>query len=344
MILVQLTMRTSTSVIDKYDDSKIVYYEGRPVVQGGVPLRDAEGNYVYDQLGNPVRAQFSEPFLAAEGEERRNIVEEQNRIYQQSAASASAIFQVGVQYELTLNGLKFDILHDSIKEGASGEEGYPHEFKISSIEILPFFNKNFDRNSEGEIIIPDGSGAVISFNSDKQDQFVAGYQPKKIYGFDKSQILRTAPADVQTIMLPMYAYLDKTENVGVIGIIESAPSHHSIVADFMRTRTAGSSNYVNYEVSMRDSEFVNVGRSWYVSSYQKWSKSMIPTDLSYYFQFVIPETIEDGEVKSNANFNYVEVAKQYRRYLINKYNLKEIDKTKTNVVNLNFLGAFEKIQ
>lgn len=335
-------MRTSTSVIDKYDDSKIVYYEGRPVVQGGVPLRDAEGNYVYDQLGNPVRAQFSEPFLAAEGEERRNIVEEQNRIYQQSAASASAVFQVGVQYELTLNGLKFDVLHDSIKEGASGEDGYPHEFRISSIEILPFFNKNFDHNSEGEIIIPDGSGAVIGFNSDKQDQFVAGYQPKKIYGFDKSQILRTAPADVQTIMLPMYAYLDKTENVGVIGIIESAPSHHSIVADFMRTRTAGSSNYVNYEVSMRDSEFVNVGRSWYVSSYQKWSKSLIPTDLSYYFQFIVPETIEDGEVKSNANFNYVEVAKQYRSYLINKYDLQEIDQTKTNVVNLNFLGAFEK--
>jgi len=335
-------MRTSTSVLDKYDDSKIVYYEGKPVIQGGVPLRDADGNFVYDELGNPVRAQFSEPFLAKEGEEKRNIVEEQNRIYQQSAASASAIFQVGVQYELTINGLKFDILHDSIKEGSSGDDGYSHEFKISSIEILPNFSKNFDHTSEGEIIIPDGSGAVINFNSDKQDQFVSGYQPKRVYGFDKSQILNTEPADVQTIMLPMYAYLDKTENIGVIAIIEKAPSHHSIVADFMRTRTAGSSNYINCEVSMRDSEFVSVGRSYYVSSYQKWSKSRIPTDLSYYFQFIVPEKIEDGEVKSNANFNYVEVAKQYRRYLINKYDLQEIDTTESNVVNLNFLGAFEK--
>ncbi len=95
----------------------------------------------------------------------------------------STSFEVGLRFRLTNEGFKVTILNESIEEQSDS--------KIYQIQLLPYFTVNNDKKSEGQIIIPDGSGAIISFNSVKDVQNAGAYS-KRIYGTDLTIPLKEA--------------------------------------------------------------------------------------------------------------------------------------------------------
>lgn len=337
--------RFGLTLAPKNDPSNIIYRGEDPVIRGGVHARDEEGNFLYDEDDKPIRAQFSTPYITEEpGVEPRNIVNEQNTKYGNDAASANRVFRVGINYQLTDNGVEFTILNDSIIEGRTAIEPgdkYGHDAKIARLNILPYFTSNYSSTSVGEMIIPDGSGGVISFNSIMDEQNVVPYHSKPIYGADKNYVPRQRPDSVENIMMGMYGYLDDTSNIGVLAIAEKGASQTNIVSDFKRAASSKSSNFIYFIARLRESENVYAGVGYYESTFVKWTQNMSVNDFKYVYNFIEPE-IDSAKNVTSDNFSYVKVAEMYREYLVNKYNFVVKDKTTDNVVNINFLGAFEK--
>jgi len=309
--------------------NKPVYYDynedgeitGDELVQvGGYQARDEEGKWLYDEEGKPIQTAFTQ-----------ELAEEQNMIFGNASDAQSTAFQVCLRFELIEEGLKATIINDSIIEGREPQyvgDLYGHTCKIYEMQVVPYLTTNQDVNSEGQIILPDGSGAIISFNSVKDAQNAKTYS-KQIYGDDSTLPRENRGSDIEDIMLGMYGFLDFTEKKGVVAIVDAGAAQTSIQADFMRAAQTTTFNYARFTTAFRVKETVSVSTG---SSFAKWSIDLYNSDVVYKYHFL-----------SEDELDYVHVAKKYREYLVNKYDLNEEgDQTKEHVVSLNFLGAFEK--
>lgn len=293
-----------------------VYYEdGSPVMRGGFHARDAEGNYMYDEDGNPVRRFYD-----------LDLVAEDNEIFNETSVTSLERFQVGLQIKLSKDGIESTVIGGSLKDSDFGKKdpNYNHNYILTGIQMFPRLTTNTSKTSEGMIIVPDGSGAIVEFNNNKS---ALGYKDlnKEIYGIDQAFITKRATENVQNIMLGMFGYLDFTNQKGILGIIEKGGAQSSLYAG---TNLA---NTVYFTTSVRQKEEVTAGTGWTSSVFTKWAKNLSKSDLEYKFMFL-----------DETELDYVTVAEKYRDYLVDRYDLVEKDNTDSNLVDINFLGAFER--
>ena len=302
-----------------------VYTSDEKLIYGGFQKCevDEDGNktWIYDENGNPVQDKFT-----------KEMADDQNQQFGVADASVNAAFQIGLRFEMTENGFKCVVINDSIREGEgknASDAMFAHEFLIGNIQVLPRLATNFDTTSKGQIILPDGSGSIISFNSEKVKQNVAYYADKRIYGSDSTIPLKERGNYSQDLTLPLFGFLEQSNNKGLVAIVDKGAAQTSIVADFHRG-SEGSSNYARFTTFLRETERVVVSSN---KEYTKISSNIFGEDVCY-----------DYYLLSGEDLTYVDVANVYRQYLINKYQLTEKDTTKTNNVSINFLGAFTKKQ
>lgn len=319
-----------------YDENPYDDVAGKPFIMGGFQARDELGNFLYDEDGKPVQEVFTQDMA--------NI---QNSIFGIQVESNAPIFQVGLRFTLTDLGLETVILNNSLREGLGtgyrDEDGkrteYSHNCLLGDIKVLPYMTANNSTTSEGEIIVPDGSGAIISFNSPKD---ALGYNAfdKPIYGPDKAFSFRQAPQTAvnENFMFGMFGFLDKTEKKGVLAIADKGANQNYIYANFKRTGISSSMNQAYFRAIFREQEKIYIGP--YNTEFQKWSKDFAKTDFKYIYQFLN----ESQFIAGDGSIQYVTLAGLYRTYLMDKYQIEPDDNTTENVVNLNFLGAIEKRQ
>lgn len=314
-----------------YDDIEPGYFK-----MGGFHKRDENGKFLYDENGEPIQELFS-----------IEDAQIQNEIFGESAEVYPPVFRVAMRFTLNEAGMDVAILDDSIIEGKGAdykENGestiYSHNAKLGSLDIMPNFTTNNDLNSEGYIILPDGSGAIMQFNSPKSP---LNYQAqfKEFYGADKT-FTRSTPQQTdnnKNFMLNMYGFLDKTAGKGVLAIVDRGASQAAVYADFKRAESqylAQTQNTAYFRVKYREKETVSIG-TW-ARPYTKWSTTRSQTD--FIFKFVFLEY--DEFVDDDGRIDYVKLAEKYRDYLIDKYKIEEKDNTDKTVLFLNMLGSFEK--
>lgn len=313
--------QTKENYLSIYDSSsrtdRDVYYDyfGTGELErfkiGGFQAQDEEGRWLYDDAGYPIQAGFTQ-----------ELAEEQNILFGHDEESKSTSFQVGLRFKLTDEGFKVTILHNSIEEQSDS--------KIYQIQLLPYFTVNNDKNSEGQIVLPDGSGAIISFNSVKDVQNADAYS-KRIYGTDYTIPLKEAGVNSEDLMFGMYGFLDFTQKRGVVAIIDKGASLSWIQADFLRSSQTTSYNYARFATDLRTYEVVSLSSG---TSFNKWTNDLYPGDIVYEYRFL-------GEDE----LTYVDVANTYREYLLEKYSdtlTEGGDTTTVHTPTLQFLGAFEK--
>lgn len=305
------------------------------VQMGGFQAKDEAGVWQY-QDGKPVSNAFN---LALAGK--------QNAEFGNEAASSSSAFEVCLRVTLDEKGLKATVINDSIVEtnitaeryqaSSSGEgevisQKIDHKNKLFEIQVFPYMTANNDNLSTGQIVIPDGSGVTISFNSIKDKQHVGKYK-KHVYGLDTTLPLKKAPENDYNIMFGMFGYLDFTNSKGIVAAVEKGASLTSIEADFYRSvSTGGKYNYARFITTLREQEVVSISTG---TEFNKWTEDFYQGDLSYIF---MPITDYEGE-----KFDYVDVANVYRNYLVDKYSLQEKkDTTTDHALNIYFLGQFDK--
>lgn len=322
-----------TGLTYTWDGSKFVE-TNHGYIMGGFQARDEEGNFLYDENGNPIQQVLTL--------EQSNT---QNEKYNIESDVAPPIFQMALRFVLTEEGLETTLLDNSIIEGRGKnytENGkktqYSHDAKLYKIDILPFMTSNSSSTSEGQIIVPDGSGAIISFNSPK---ISLGYNAfaKRIYGPDRAFIFDESQETDQNkkMMFGMYGFLDKTSKKGVLAIVDKGATQTEIYANFKRAVDT-SKNIAYFTALIRENETVYIGYSR--TAFTKWSHDKSKTDFAYIYQFMSEDEFID---ENTGEIEYVTLANKYRNYLIKKYNLTEKqDKTTDNLLILNFLGAFEK--
>lgn len=196
--------------------------------------------------------------------------------------------ELSVEYILTENGLNVCVPYDRINEG--------DKIALISLKILPAFGAG-NEDSDGYIVVPDGSGAVINFNNGVTN----GYE-KIIYG---SEIDTTATISVnseQKISLPVFGMI--SGNDGFSAFIKSGAKSAGICAqsgsERYRYNTVSSKLYyrVNSPVIMFDNDFSNKVQvnNWMLSIYDK--------DFSLEYRFL-----------SGDSASYSGIAASYREYL-----------------------------
>ena len=336
----------TTSYASSVYNDKNVYYDynkdGKITVDeyfqyGGYQLRDASGAFVYekDENGN---VNYNKPKQM--GLQTDEAVA-QNEKFNVEAASKTIAFDVCIRFALTSNGMEVTIINDSIKEGVGSdytgndvEEYLKHDNLISKLQVCKYAIVNKSDKSTGQIVLPDGSGAIINFNSEKSEQYASIYPEKRIYGDDMA-INKTERGNVvEKMMLPMFGFIETSDRKGVVAIVDKGAAQTSISADFLRDASKGGMmkyNYAHFTTYYRDAEKVTVTSN---TEYVKISEDFYRGDVVYKYIFLSTETIS----------TYVDVANAFREYLLNKYpELQEKqDTTTVSTPTITFLGAYEK--
>lgn len=303
---------------------------------GGYQLRDEAGSYVYyeDEYGNVLPKQMG--FLTEDAVA-------QNDEFGVDSVSATVAFDVCLRFSLTSSGMDVTIINASIHEGMGAENDDPevptylkHDNVISKIQVCKYMTVCDNPEAVGEIVLPDGSGSIIEFNSDKSQQYAAIYPEKRIYGNDGAINQMERGNQSEKIMLAMYGFLNRTDatNVGVVAIVKDGAAQTSISADYLRDSAKGGLNKYNYAyftTYYRDSEKVKITST---TEYTKISQDFYQGDVCYSYRILNGESL-----------SYVDVANTYRAYLIEeRYPELEFKSDDTTIATptFTFLGAYVK--
>ncbi len=228
------------------------------------------------------------------------------------------VFKVGVELQLTNNGLRASILKNSIVE--------PENFRISNISLFPLFGTAVSVQNgiptEGYIVIPDGSGAVIKFNNGKSYQ---SQYKKKLYGEDLALLPYKMPEQQQKISMPVYGMVK--ENGGYAAIITEGDGMAFINADVSGRVDSYNKAFPSFDI--RKSERVTIGSGFQKYELDVWTKPVVDTDFTVEYHFL-----------SGTDNSYVGIAHVFQNYLID-LGLTRKDQTTETVLNTELIGAYD---
>ncbi len=104
------------------------------------------------------------------------------------------------------------------------------EFKITSIQVLPYFgairNQTNEIPSEGQLLIPEGSGGLINFNNQK---ISAISYTSYIYGRDIVEVPETRPQSDVGAAMPIFGVIQPHNSF--LGIISEGDAQSRILSD-----------------------------------------------------------------------------------------------------------------
>ena len=147
---------------------------------------------------------------------------EDNRQYGLSVNSASKIgFKITVFYTLTENGLSVSVPCEKIE--------YNEEYPIYNLSVLPNFGaqKLNGQTADGFLLIPDGSGALMRFNSEISSEY---YYEAPVYGYDEAVTLRNNTNNIRSeqVTLPVFGISDGASSV--IAVITDGAANATVNA------------------------------------------------------------------------------------------------------------------
>jgi len=229
-------------------------------------------------------------------------------------------FEVGFDVSLNLDGISASIINESIVE--------PGNVKIASITFLPMFGTAVSEidgvETEGYIVLPDGSGAVIEFNNGKYYQ-----EPysKRVYGEDIAVMSYKMSEQQQKISIPLFGMVKETS--AFAAIITAGDAMATIRADV--AGRIDSYNRVYTSFKLRESESITLGSGYNQYGLDLYTADVVKTDFTVRFIFL-----------DDDHNDYVGIAKAYQDYLVETSQFDSIDTTNDTIITTEFLGAYDQ--
>ena len=267
-------------------------------------------------------------------------LEDDNTYYNVTVEDVYIECDIAVEYQLTENGLKATVLTDSIRETQA--QVYP----LYKVDLLPYFTAENCEIKEGRttyqtnggMIIPDGSGAYISLNNGKT---LYSQYSKPVYSTDLafgSKVEKTASQDV---LLPMYGFISNSISNGTDTIKNST----SIIARVSKgaaqatlnssiSKVTDSYNNIYYSTTYRESQLVTIGTGYYQKEITRFTDVLVSTDTVVDYYLYASETVD---------YTYSDVAKAYQQILVKEGILSDTEKDTTNetILNAELLGVYD---
>ncbi|MBQ9414401.1 MAG: hypothetical protein IJU16_04670 [Clostridia bacterium] len=140
---------------------------------------------------------------------------------------------IPVRYTLTDDGMKAEILFSEIEEETTNY--------INNIDFLTYFGAAGEKD-EGYLVIPDGSGALVRFNNQKNMDGMAYKQ--SFYGDDLAAITDSSvtTSRMESITLPVYGIVKN--GYGFLAEVTSGVENASLKAATSGNRLVGAYNIV----------------------------------------------------------------------------------------------------
>ncbi|MGN0676907.1 MAG: DUF5696 domain-containing protein, partial [Ruminococcus sp.] len=218
-------------------------------------------------------------------------------------------YKIGIKYSVEYTQEK-DYFRASIRTSEIAENSNALVLKISVLPLLGSANSDDD----GYFVIPDGCGALIRF-SDKKNSY-----SQRVYGDNISLVPDKKTADKKQIYLPCYGAV-KNGNA-FLAVASKGDSNVFINAD------TGELNTCNFSFVIRDTD----------------NFSMTDSDITVFESGNIQ--CDDIEVRyypiEKNNAGYSDIAKKYREYAMQKYNLSPVSENNDIPLYINLYGGTEK--
>lgn len=254
------------------------------------------------------------------GDYTRERAIEENMQYGYTETFEKIYFEIGMEVRLYDFGIKAAILHDSIVE--------PDNVKLANISLLPMMGTAISEEgglpTTGYVVIPDGSGAIMTFNNGK---FYQSPYRKRLYGRDLSMLRYKMAESQEKISMPVYGMIK--ENGGYAAIITQGDGMASINADVSGRIDSYNRAFASFE--FREFESITLGSGFNIYGLDLWTKARVKTDFEVSYHFI-----------TGTENSYVGVANVYRNHLINTQNLAIDTSTQNTIVTTEILGAYDR--
>ena len=216
----------------------------------------------------------------------------------------------------------FGITDDGFVARILGEQIMQHGMlRISNISLLPFFGSG-SREEEGYLMVPDGSGAIINFNNQKQTY--QGYN-QNVYGRNLAQNVQTYTLLTRNAMMPVFGI--SREGGSVLGVITNGASMSAI-----RANVSGKIAAVNHVYPVVS--FIQSESNTLLSGSDNEEVSIMLSRQSKDFTYEVSYFLLDQ------NDGYVEMAERYRQYLTENGMLSG-DACDQRTIGLDFIGGMK---
>ncbi len=273
----------------------------------------------YESMSRLVKSRLYQVFYERLNYTRDQAIEE-NMLYGYMETFEKAEFEIAIQVMLHDEGIEARILHDSIKE--------PDDIKIGNISLYPLFGtavSTLNGNpTSGYLVIPDGSGAVMTFNNGKQ---VHNPYRKRVYGTDMALLPYKMRETQENIQVPLFGMVK--EQSGFAAIITEGDAMAFIHADV--SERIDSYNKIHASFNLRETESVTLGSGFNRYGINLWTKQPVRTDFAVLYIFL------------NAPDNsYVGIANAYRNHLIKQTGFSQKDHTERVIVTAELIGAYDQ--
>ena len=203
---------------------------------------------------------------------------------------------------------------------------------LTKLQLCPYFaatpSVDYEGNpTQGYMIIPDGSGAVINYNNGK------GNYPdyvQQVYGRDYTMVPLTAPRVIEQAYLPVLSTV--YGDGGIVAVVTDGDSNV-----YTRAQVSGQNKqvynncYFEFETRSSDAFFMSGDSANKLNVFEKDGIKTERFGIHYY-----PVASKDGGL-----VNYADCAEVYRNYLIKEKGLKQQD-TSDNKLYMDMYGGVLK--
>lgn len=195
--------------------------------------------------------------------------------------------------------------------------------QVASIIFLPYFGAG-SLEEEGYMLVPDGSGALIYYNNQKQN-----YQSysQKVYGRNLALNLQNSTLVTQNATMPVFG-IRKGGNA-LLAVITEGEYQAEIKAEVARKLTSSNAVYTNVLYIQSESNTLLSGsdKEESVIMLSPQHNQFPCYEVSYFF------------LEKDAGYN--EMAARYRQYLTEEKGMPRTASEEQKRMNLTFLGGVE---
>lgn len=297
----------------KYDINKLGRKDNKEELLANYPILETEVCYILrDTTKAKVRINLEEIFAGA-GYTLENYAEDK-LLSLATNTSDKPIFGVSVIYRLVGDELVVEVPVDSLT--------YKEETPIVGVTVLPYFGAG-GPNDEGFLFVPEGGGSLIKFNNGKIAQ--PNYATN-VYGWDYGLYRDSVVHNTKTYF---NTFGIASGDDSFICILDDGSTYASLQADV--AGKTHSYNFVNAKYAVATREKYDVGQ-------------IANTDIYVYLED-LPDEVFTQRYRFVDSGDYVDMAKEYRDYLMETYGSALTENTDTATpVTIEIVGAVDKVR